>query len=178
MNRYVTRTADRIALTGVVLLLLGAVAFVAGARINTTKSIARGLYWTTSAPVEKGTYVLFCPPQRGVFESAKQRGYIAGGPCPGGYGYMMKRVLAAQGDTVALTDAGVRVDGALLPHSTPRAADTAGRPLPRPPSAPYTLGASALLLMSDISDTSFDGRYFGPIGRSQIKAVIRPVLTW
>lgn len=178
MKHYVMRSAYGIALAGVVLLLLSAAAFLAGARINTTKSIARGLYWTTSAPVEKGAYVLLCPPQGDVFETAKQRGYIAAGPCPGGYGYMMKRVLAAQGDTVSITDAGVLVDGALLPHSTPRAADTAGRPLPRPPSAPYTLGASALLLMSDISDTSFDGRYFGPISRSQIKTVIRPVLTW
>jgi type IV secretory pathway protease TraF len=32
--------------------------------------------------------------------------------------------------------------------------------------------------MSDVSGTSFDGRYFGPINRSQIKTVIRPVITW
>jgi hypothetical protein len=37
--------------------------YAAGARINTTKSIPVGLYWTSSAPVEKGAYVLFCPPQ-------------------------------------------------------------------------------------------------------------------
>ncbi|MBL8368460.1 MAG: S26 family signal peptidase, partial [Candidatus Accumulibacter sp.] len=42
----------------------------------------------------------------------------------------------------------------------------------------FTLSGSELLLMSDVSGISFDGRYFGPIDRSQIKGVIRPVFTW
>ena len=78
-------------------------ACAAGARINTTKSIPVGLYWTSSAPVEKGAYVLFCPPQAGVFDDAKARGYIGAGFCPGGYGYMMKRVLAAKDDAVTVS---------------------------------------------------------------------------
>lgn len=137
-----------------------------------------GLYWTSSAPVEKGAYVLFCPPQLGVFDGAKDRGYIGAGFCPGGYGYMMKRVLAAKDDAVAVADDGVRVNGELLPLSAPIKADKAGRPLPRYQSNSYVLGNSEVLLMSDVSATSFDGRYFGPISRSQIKAVIRPVITW
>jgi type IV secretory pathway protease TraF len=32
--------------------------------------------------------------------------------------------------------------------------------------------------MSDVSRTSFDGRYFGPISRAQIRTVIVPVFTW
>jgi type IV secretory pathway protease TraF len=32
--------------------------------------------------------------------------------------------------------------------------------------------------MSDVSGTSFDGRYFGPINRSQIQTVVSPVITW
>ena len=62
--------------------------------------------------------------------------------------------------------------------SAPIKADKAGRPLPRYQSNSYTLGNSEVLLMSDVSATSFDGRYFGPINRSQIKTVIRPVITW
>ena len=55
-------------------------------------------FMSSSAPVEKGVYVLFCPPlhfNQGEFELAKDRRYIGAGFCPGGYGYMMKRVLAA-----------------------------------------------------------------------------------
>lgn len=86
----------------------------------------------------------------------------------------------AEGGLAALLhgrhDAVVR--GELLPLSAPIKADKAGRPLPRYQSNSYTLGNSEVLLMSDVSATSFDGRYFGPINRSQIKTVIRPVITW
>jgi conjugative transfer signal peptidase TraF len=174
----VTRVGAGVAIAGVGLLMLSAAAYVAGARINITKSIPVGLYWSSSAPVEKGAYVLFCPPPAGVFNAAKERGYIAAGFCPGDYGYMMKRVLAAKDDAISIADDGVRVNDELLPLSTPRKADLAGRPLPRFPADHYTLGASEVLLMSDVSATSFDGRYFGPVNRSQIQTVIRPVFTW
>lgn len=167
-----------IAIAGAVSLVLGAACYAAGARINTTKSIPIGLYWTNSAPVKKDTYVLWCPPKAGVFDDAKERGYIGAGFCTGGYGYMMKRVLATKSDSVTVTDDGVLVNGELLPLSKPIKADSAGRPLPRFQADHYTLGNSEVLLMSDVSGTSFDGRYFGPINLSQIKAVIRPVFTW
>jgi conjugative transfer signal peptidase TraF len=178
MNRLLKRIAAGVAVAGVSVMVLGAGCYAAGARINTTRSIPVGLYWTSTAPVEKGAYVMFCPPQVGVFDDAKERGYIGSGFCQGGYGYMMKRVLAAKDDTVTVTDDGVRVNGELLPHSKPIQADKAGRPLPRFQADAYTLGNVELLLMSDASDTSFDGRYFGPINRSQIQTVIRPVFTW
>ena len=50
--------------------------------------------------------------------------------------------------------------------------------MPRFQSDRYTLGNAEVLLMSDVSATSFDGRYFGPVNRSQIQTVIRPVFTW
>ena len=70
------------------------------------------------------------------------------------------------------------MNGELLPLSAPIEADSAARPLPRFQAEHFTLSASELLLMSDVSGISFDGRYFGPIDRSQIKGVIRPVFTW
>jgi conjugative transfer signal peptidase TraF len=178
MNRILNRIAAGAAIAGVSVLVLAAGAYAAGARINTTKSIPVGLYWTSGEQVEKGAYVLFCPPQVGVFTEAKARGYIGAGFCPGDYGYMMKRVLAAKDDTVLVADDGVRVNGELLPFSAPRTADAAGRPMPRFQSDRYTLGNAEVLLMSDVSATSLDGRYFGPVNRSQIQTVIRPVFTW
>jgi conjugative transfer signal peptidase TraF len=163
---------------GIVLLLLGAACQMAGARVNTSKSIPVGLYWTTSAPTDKGAYVLFCPPPSGVFRQARERGYIGAGFCPGDYGYLMKRVAATERDTVTVTSEGVRVNGERLPLSEPRQADKAGRPLPRYQANGYVLGDAEVLLMSDGSATSFDGRYFGPVSRAQLKTAIKPVLTW
>lgn len=178
MNRRLERVTAALVLGGVAILVLGVVARAAGARINTTRSIPLGLYWTSNTPVAKGAYVLFCPPREAVFEEAKARGYLGAGFCPGGYGYLMKRVLAAKDDTVSVADDGVRVNGELLPLSVPRRADGAGRPMPRYPAVPHMLGDRELLLMSDVSATSFDGRYFGPIDQSQIETVIRPLMTW
>lgn len=178
MKNVAKRITVGVAIAGVTALLLGAAGYAAGVRINTTKSIPVGFYLTSSDPVEKGAYVLWCPPKAGVFDDAKGRGYIGAGFCEGDYGYMMKRVLAAKGDSVSVSDEGVRVNGELLPLSKPVKADAAGRPLPRFQADHYTLGSSELLLMSDVSSTSFDGRYFGPINLSQIKTVIHPVITW
>ena len=163
---------------GITLLLLGAACQVAGARINTSKSIPLGLYWTTNAPMAKGANVLVCPPDGNVFRQAKERGYIGAGFCPGDYGYLMKRVAATQRDTVTVTSEGVRVNGERLPLSAPLHADNAGRPLPRYGANGTVLGHAEVLLMSDGSPTSFDGRYFGPIGRAQLVTAITPVLTW
>jgi conjugative transfer signal peptidase TraF len=178
MNLLLKRVADFSAIAGVIFLFLNAAAYAVGLRVNTTKSIPVGIYMTSSRPVEKGTYVLFCPPQVRIFEDAKKRGYIGAGFCPGRYGYMMKRILAAKNDTVTVNKDGVRVNDVLLAHSAPLVADSAGRPLPRFQADSYTLNSSEFLLMSDVSGTSFDGRYFGPINRSQIVTVIRPVFTW
>jgi len=163
---------------GIALLLLGMTCQVAGARINTSKSIPMGLYWTTSAPMDKGAYVVFCPSPSEVFIEARTRGYIGAGFCPGGFGYLMKRVAATARDTVTVTSQGVDVNGERLRLSMPLAADPAGRPLPRFEVNGYVLGDAEVLLMSDGSPTSFDGRYFGPVSRSQLRGAIKPILTW
>jgi conjugative transfer signal peptidase TraF len=159
-------------------LALGIVCYAAGVRVNTTRSIPVGLYLTSSAPVHKGAYVLFCPPPSAVFDEARQRRYIGGGSCPSGYGYMMKKVLAAKADAIDVADDGVRVNGELLPLSVPLKADKAGRPMPRYQANSFELKNSEVLLMSDVSSTSFDSRYFGPIDVAHIKSVIEPVFVW
>ena len=178
MKHATNPTTKRAALVMAAMAGFAVACGVSGARINTTKSIPVGLYWSSSAPVAKGTYVMFCPPHVGVFDDAKERGYIGAGFCPGGYGYMMKRVLAAKDDAVSIEDDGVRVNGALLPLSAPIKQDGAGRALPRYAAKAFTVAGSELLLMSDVSGTSFDGRYFGPVNRGQITTVLRPVITW
>lgn len=178
MNHFFRRSTVGFAVIGFSILVLGVTSYVMGIRVNTTKSIPLGVYRTSVDPVERGAYVFLCPPKVAAIQDAYDRGYIGAGFCPGGYGHLMKRVLAAHGDTVTVRDDGVRVNDTLLPLSVPRRADRAGRPLPRFQADHYKLGPAELLLMSDVSDTSFDSRYFGPVNRSQIKTVIRPVITW
>lgn len=181
MNPLWKRIETSVVVGGIGLLMLGMGCYEAGARINTTRSIPVGLYWTSKKLVEKvdkGDYVFFCPPKNDVFDMAKNRGYISAGFCPGDYGYMMKRVLAVENDVVTVADEGVRVNGNLLPLSAVRKVDKGGRPLAGYQPNNYRLRNSEVLLMSDVSGLSFDGRYFGPINRSQIKTVISPVITW
>lgn len=170
--------AARTAAAGAALLLLAAACAAAGARINTTRSIPVGLYWTSGGPAVRGSYVQFCPPPLPAFDEARRRHYIAAGFCPGGHGYLMKRVLAVEGDAVSIDGDGVRVNGRLLTASAPLRADRAGRPLPRPPDGRFTLGRGEVLPMSDTSATSFDGRYFGTVRLAQVRAVLTPVVTW
>lgn len=118
------------ALAAIGVLALGFVCLAGGLRVNTTRSIPVGLYRIVDEPVGKGTYVIFCPPKLGIFDEAKKRGYIGAGFCPGDYGFMMKRVLAMEGDAVTSTDGGLRVNGELLPFSMPLETDKAGRAMP------------------------------------------------
>jgi len=173
---------EKLAAAGVIgtagLLAAGGLCGVLGLRINSSKSIPLGVYAISDKPAVKGAYVLLCPPQNAAIAEAKRRGYLAAGFCPGDYGYMMKMVLAVEGDAVAIKETGVSVNGATLPLSAPLSNDGAGRPLPRYSPAAFILGPAEVLLMSNVSSNSFDGRYIGPVTRSHIKTVIVPVFTW
>ena len=172
------RVAKRIALgaAGAFVVLVG-VAYQVGLVINTTVSLPLGLYRTIDVPVKLGAYVKFCPPQSPVFEEAKRRGYLGAGFCPGGYEPMLKRVVAAKGDQVAVAADGVHINGQLVPMSAQMLADGGGRPMPRY-AQDRALAPAELMLMSDVSRVSFDSRYFGPLDRAQVRAVIKPVITW
>jgi len=147
-----------------------------GARFNVTPSYPVGLYWMTGEAVRKGALVWACPPQVEAVEVALQRGYILAGYCPGGYGNILKKVVALNGDRVIVTGQGVSVNGEAIPNSALRRFDTQGKPLPFNETA-YTLGTAQVLLMSDYSPKSFDGRYFGPTDQTNIKGVVKPVFT-
>jgi len=161
----------------ILLFILIWLVYAAGIRLNTTPSIPVGVYRLTNETLVKGAYVLFCPPPAAVFDMAKARGYLGAGYCPGGYGQLIKKILAVQDDVVSIGTDGVRVNGQLLPLSAPIKADGAGRSMPDY-KATRVLGSTEVLVMSDSHSGSFDGRYFGPIQRSQIQGVIRPIFTW
>ena len=178
MKRLAKKASMMVAIASLIFIFLTGLLTISGARFNTSRSIPLGLYWITKHPIQKGEYVLFCPPQKTIFQKALKRGYIHSGFCPGGFGYMMKRVLASHKDVVSINPWGVWVNNRFVEHSVPYPTDEQGRPLPELTLRQVPLKNSELLLMTDQSDLSFDARYFGLIKRSQVKAVIKPILTW
>ncbi|MDE4536801.1 conjugative transfer signal peptidase TraF [Pseudomonas sp. ITEM 17296] len=149
-----------------------------GARLNVTSSFPPGIYWVVDKAPEKGDLVMFCPPQEAVFQLAHARGYLAGGTCPGGYMHLLKRLVAVSGDDVQITAEGVSVNGQLQVRSQPLQQDPSGRPMPQPPLAHFRLGSDEVLMLSDYSRLSFDGRYFGAVPQGQLGEVVEPWLVW
>jgi len=149
-----------------------------GARINVTSSFPPGIYWVVDKAPEKGDLVMFCPPATEVFRLAHERGYLKSGPCTGGHIRMLKRLAGVPGDDVLIAAEGVSVNGQLQARSQPMQEDPSGRPMPHPQSAQFRLANGEVLMLSDYSRLSFDGRYFGAVPQAQLDEVVRPWLVW
>lgn len=163
---------------GFAMVLCAWMLYAQGLRINTTASIPLGFYKISNKSLEKGDYVTFCPPQKQVFRQALNRGYLHSGFCHGGFGHVMKKIVASTNDFISISSSGVAVNGILLAYSKPLVKDNNNLPLPTLEITNHQLTDFELLLMTDQSINSFDGRYFGLIDRKQIDAVIIPILTW
>jgi len=70
----------------------------------------------------------------------------------------MKQVAAVAGDEITLNKTGIQVNEQLLAHSKPLKTDPGGRPLPQLELNNYRLAENELLLIGDVSPTSFDSR--------------------
>ena len=148
-----------LALFGMFVLIV-IVAHAAGVRINTTGSFPRGIYIVKHGPIKRGDLVEFYPPDTEVFRMAVDRGYIhkdwLWGNMP-----LLKRVVAIAGDSATINSRGVTVNGTYLPNSRQATKDDYARPLPNITVKNYRLQAGEILLMSEYSPWSFDGRYCG-----------------
>ena len=162
------------------LLVLASIAVIkqAGFRVNTSPSIPLGIYRTTTSPLSVGSYVLLCPENKEPFITAQKRDYIGAGYCPGGLGYMFKRVAALPNDIITTTANGMYINGKLYPDSKPFKHDALNRVLPIWHAHQTRLKAGEVVLMTQGDKNSFDARYFGPLPKQQIVSVVRPVLTW
>lgn len=98
-------------------------------------------------------------------EQAAQRGFDGRGD------RFIKRVAAVGGDIICAQGDTVEING--RPVAERRETDSEGRALPRWHGC-RTLSADQYLLLGDTAD-SFDGRYWGPVDRSQIEGVWRPL---
>jgi conjugative transfer signal peptidase TraF len=129
------------------LIAAGVLFHAMGFRVNLTESIPIGLYRITSVETIKNAYVIFCPDERHSFKLAKDRGYIDYGLNRGGYGYLMKKVVAISGDILSVTPEGVFVNQTLLPFSKPKLKDGMNRTLPQWRTLDYQLKENEVMTM-------------------------------
>ncbi len=79
------------------------------------------------------------------------------------------------GDLVAISAAGVTVNGQPVQGTAQLPRDGAGRPLRPFPAGIYRVVAGELWLLSGHDPRSFDSRYFGPVPTKNVQGVARPI---
>jgi conjugative transfer signal peptidase TraF len=159
----------------IIVALLSA-AIWSGYRLNSTHSIPIGIYKVTYEPVQKGKYVMFCPPDNEIFREAKERGYLQKGHCKNNYMPLMKMVAATEGDTVSVFGDGIHINNKILPQTEPIFKDGLGRPLTPYPLTYYQLKSDELFLVGNFVPNSWDSRYYGIITKEQVESVVKPIL--
>jgi conjugative transfer signal peptidase TraF len=94
--------------------------------------------------------------------------YVGKGVCQGtALEPLIKPVVAVAGDTVAVTDTGVVVNGQLVVPSAPIATDGQGRALPQLVRMTVTVAMGHVWLVAP-RDDAFDSRYLGPVSETAI----------
>jgi len=134
---------------------------------NPSESAPLGWYRVEAIDViSRGDLVVANLP-RDASELAAQRGYLPAG-IP-----VIKSVAALNGDRVCAENGLLQING--IPTVQVLATDKAGRPLPSPWKACRRLQANEILLLSDRTPDSFDGRYFGAVPKSNVQGRAAPV---
>ena len=159
-----------------VIAVIAAVGLVGRLRLNYTRSLPIGLYWTVrGGPIVRGATVLVCLPAP-VALFARERGYLWRGSCPGSAARVGKLVLAREGDVVCLSPFGLSVNGRLMPRTVPLQTDSKGRGIVHYPYGVYTVARNEVWLYSPYHRMSFDSRYFGPVSTTNVES--RMIALW
>jgi conjugative transfer signal peptidase TraF len=133
---------------------------------NASASVPLGLYAAKPADrIAHGDLVLVRPPKT-LATFLAERGYVARG-VP-----LLKHVAALPPQVVCAEGPAITVDGETVAHR--RMADRLGRPLPTWHGC-HRLEAGEVFLLNPAEPDSLDGRYFGPLPRTNIVARLRPV---
>jgi len=137
--------------------------------VNTSPSMPSGLYWIArDAPMERGSVVLFAPPD-GVRELIYGRGWLREG-MP-----LLKTVGGLAGDTYCARDGRFVVAGDDVGPVFPR--DSQGLPVPQLVGC-RRVGADEFLPVASALDRSFDGRYMGAVSVRNVLGVGRALVTF
>jgi conjugative transfer signal peptidase TraF len=133
---------------------------------NGSASVPLGLY--IAAPADDlalGDLVLVRPPETLTAFLAERRYVARGVP-------LLKHVAALPPQVVCAESTAIAVDGETVAYR--RMADRLGRPLPTWHGC-HRLESGEVFLLNPAEPDSLDGRYFGPLPRSNIVARLRPV---
>lgn len=170
-----------LAMVGPVIAVASLVALgrVLGLRISLTDSAApAGIYRLVSGiPPYRGQLVGACLPAS-IAQEGLARGYLREGDCPGGIEPVAKIVEALPGDVLEVQPGWVSVDGKVFAHSAVAAHDSMGRPLPHVRWGRRQVAPGEVWLFGFHNVRSWDARYFGPVPLSEVRAALKPVLTW
>lgn len=176
MPRQRRRACVTLSVAAGLLIVLFAAGWIGGLRINTTPSEPLGLWRIIplTRSVLPGETVFVCPPDNVAVREARQRGYLRPGLCPGGFGPLIKTVIAVAGQHVDVTDR-IVIDGVPIPGSRILEKDAQGRSLRRDQSGMVRPGE--VYLHSGFI-ASWDSRYFGPVSDSGVLGLAQEVLTY
>jgi conjugative transfer signal peptidase TraF len=133
---------------------------------NASASVPLGLYIAAPADdiVLGGLVLVRLPETLAAFHA--ERGYVARG-VP-----LLKHAAALPPQVVCAEGTAITVDGETVAHR--RMADRLGRPLPTWHGC-HRLESGEVFLLNPAEPDSLDGRYFGPLPRTNIVARLRPV---
>lgn len=137
-------------------------------RFNFTPSEPVGLYrMIAPVPIMRGDIVSFC-------HSGDHGKFMLAGGCPNGTAPMLKYVAAIAGDIVVVGDAGVMVNGRMLPNSRP-ALHAFSDPFLKLPvlRGHFQLKPGEFWAYgSGDSARSYDSRYYGPVKEQDIISIV------
>lgn len=176
---YHQRRVAFAALSGAIVLLLAILACgeLLGLRVNTTPSEPLGLWRIrplATSSVRVGMTVFVCPPDNDTMREGLRRGYLRNGTCSGGFGPLIKTIVALSGQRIDVSDH-LSVDGVEIAASRLVELDGHGRPLR--PDTGGIVPPGSIYLHSNFAG-SWDSRYFGPVPQSGILGLAQEVLTY
>ena len=142
--------------------------YAANLRINWTPSEPRGIYEVkpVSAGINRGDLIEFC--YNGV-----KGPYMTRGVCPNNTAPFLKQVVGVPGDLVVVGDAGVMINGRMLPESRPLRFSVSDPDYALPVlRGRFILGQGQYWAYgSGMPSRSFDSRYFGAVDLASIRSV-------
>ncbi len=157
----------------IAVLLVVTVAQTFGLVWVASESVPPGLWRKVSDRIERGSVVVFRPPNESRFRAGREAGFVPSGFGPGRLPRLVKPVAAVAGDVVEIEDDGIRVNGVLLLNTRP--IEVRSELLTPYPPGRYVVREGEAWLVSIYSARSWDSRYYGPVRMTDLESAVRPV---